>query len=78
MNKTVPDFLSVKSISLLLVLMLLAGCATPRPEAMVKVYDFGPAPVPTATSGALPSLAAVALFEPQVSPALEGLSLIHI
>ncbi|MCK9213020.1 MAG: PqiC family protein [Rhodoferax sp.] len=75
MNKTVPDFLSVKSISLLLVLaMLLAGCATPRPEAMIKVYDFGPAPVPTAATG---SLAAVALFEPQVSPALEGNAVLY-
>ena len=70
--------LSVKSISLLLVLMmLLAGCATPRPEAMVKVYDFGPAPVPTAATGALPGLAAVALFEPQVSPALEGSAVLY-
>lgn len=78
MKKITTQTYSVKPIGLLFVLMmLLAGCATSRPETMVQVYDFGPAPVPAAATGALPSLAAVALFEPQVSPALEGSAVLY-
>jgi cholesterol transport system auxiliary component len=69
---------SFKSISILLVLMsLLAGCATPRPEAAVKVYDFGPAPLQASVAGSRPGLATLVLFEPQVSPALEGNAVLY-
>jgi cholesterol transport system auxiliary component len=77
MFKSIPDFLSVKSISLLLALMLLAGCTTPRPDAAVKVYDFGPAPLQTSTAASQPALATLVLYEPQVSPALEGNALLY-
>ena len=77
MFKTIPDFLSVKSISLLLALMLLAGCTTPRPDAAVKVYDFGPAPLQTSTAASQPALATLVLYEPQVSPALEGNAVLY-
>ncbi|MDI1244217.1 MAG: ABC-type transport auxiliary lipoprotein family protein [Rhodoferax sp.] len=58
-------------------MLLLSGCAAPRPAAMVKVYDFGPAPMQTTAMGALPSRAVVALFEPQVSPALESSAVLY-
>jgi cholesterol transport system auxiliary component len=54
---------------------LLAGCATQRPEGVVKVYDFGMAPWPTVVSGQ--QLATVALFEPQVNPVLEGNAVLY-
>jgi cholesterol transport system auxiliary component len=66
-----------KFISLAMVLMLLAGCSTPRPEAAVKVYDFGPAPLPVQAEGSQPSLAAMVLFEPQASPALDGHAVLY-
>jgi cholesterol transport system auxiliary component len=62
---------------MLLALLLLAGCATQRPADAVKVYDFGPAPVQANATGALPSLAPVALFEPQASPALDGNAVLY-
>lgn len=62
---------------LLAALILLAGCAIQRPAETAKVYDFGPAPVRTAATGELPSLATVALFETQVSPALEGNAVLY-
>jgi cholesterol transport system auxiliary component len=77
MFKTIPDFLSVKSISLLLALMLLAGCTTTRPDAAVKVYDFGPATLQTSTPASRPALATLVLYEPQVSPALEGNAVLY-
>ena len=66
-----------KFISLAMVLMLLAGCSTPRPEAAVKVYDFGPAPLQVQAEGSQPSLAAMVLFEPQASPALDGHAVLY-
>lgn len=78
MKKTASQTDLVKPMGLLLVLMLLlAGCTTPRPEAVVKIYDFGPAPVQIAATEARPGLAAVALFEPQVGPALEGSAVLY-
>ncbi len=77
MKNTATQTRSVKSISLLLALMLLAGCSTPRPDAAVKVYDFGPAPVQAAATPSQPGLATVVLFEAQVSPALEGHALLY-
>jgi len=77
MFKTIPDFLSVKSISLLLALMLLAGCTTPRPEAAVKVYDFGPASLQAPTAVSPSNLAPLVLFEPLVSPALDGNAVLY-
>jgi len=69
---------SIRTKNLLLAaLVLLAGCATQRPAETAKVYDFGPPPVQTAATGELPSLATVALFEPQVSPALEGNTVLY-
>jgi len=68
----------IKTKNLLLVaLMLLAGCATQRPTETAKVYDFGPAPVQANATGAQPSLTAVALFEPQASPALDGNAVLY-
>ena len=60
---------------MLVSMTLLAGCATQRPEGQVKVYDFGLAPAPTAVTGQ--TLATVALFEPQVSPVLEGNAVLY-
>lgn len=71
MKKTAPTH-SVKHLSCVLALTLLAGCTTPRPEAAVKIYDFGPVPLQATPPGVLPGLAPLVLFEPQVSPVLDG------
>ncbi len=42
---------------------------------MVKVYDFGLAPLPAVVIGQ--QLATVALFEPQVNPVLEGNAVLY-
>ena len=69
---------SIRTKNLLLAaLVLLAGCATQRPAETAKVYDFGPTLLQTAAAGALPGLATVVLFEPKVSPALEGNAVLY-
>lgn len=78
MKKTMHQTHSVKPLSLVLVLMLLlTGCTTPRPEAVAKVYDFGPVPLQAHAAGSQPSLDTLVLYEPQVSPALEGNALLY-
>ncbi|MEY4140012.1 MAG: hypothetical protein RLZZ371_2194 [Pseudomonadota bacterium] len=78
MKKIVPPSCLLKPISLMLVLMtLLAGCATQRPENVVKVYDFGLAPLSAVVNGPPTGLATVALFEAQVSPVLEGNAVLY-
>jgi len=57
--------------------LLLTGCSTQRPEGMAKVYDFGPAPVPTAASMPHASLPTVVLFDPQATQALEGNAVLY-
>ena len=70
MNKIAPQTRSVKSISLVLMAMVaLTACTTPRPEAAVKVYDFGPASLQTAAAGYQACLATLVLFAPQAVPA---------
>lgn len=78
MKKNTHPTQPVKALSLaLLFMMLLAGCSTPRPEAAVKVYDFGPAPLQAPAAGSQPGLSTLVLFEPQVSPALEGNAVLY-
>lgn len=78
MKKMTTQTYSIKPIGLLLVLMiLLAGCATPRPEAMVKVYDFGPAPLQTSATGSPASLSTLVLFDPQASTSLAGNAVLY-
>ncbi|PKO60840.1 MAG: hypothetical protein CVU24_11305 [Betaproteobacteria bacterium HGW-Betaproteobacteria-18] len=62
---------------LLVGVLLLAGCASPRPAETRQVYDFGPAPLPASATGPQASLTAVVLFDPQVSPALEGNAVLY-
>lgn len=78
MKKIAAHFGSFRSASLLMAgVLLLAGCATQRPDGQVKVYDFGLAPLPGAVNGKQTGLATVALFEPQVSPVLEGNAVLY-
>jgi len=72
--KTASTTHLVKPLSFVLALVLLAGCGTTRPEAAVKVYDFGPAPLHTSAAAAQPTLV---LHEPQVSAALEGTAVLY-
>ncbi len=77
MKKTASTTHLVKPLSFVLVLiLLLAGCSTPRPDA-AKVYDFGPAPLQAQLAVSQPRLATMVLFEPQVSPALEGNAVLY-
>ena len=77
MKKVAPQTHSVKSISLVLVLMMaLAGCSTSRSEGAIRIYDFGPVPLQAALAGPA-SLATLVLFEPQVSPALDGNAVLY-
>jgi cholesterol transport system auxiliary component len=77
MKKIATKIHAFKPISLVLVLLLLlAGCSTPRPE-VVKVYDFGPAPLQAPAAGSQPSLATLVLFEPQANPVLEGSAVLY-
>ncbi len=77
MKKVAPQTHSVKSISLVLVLMMaLVGCSTSRSEGEIRVYDFGPAPLQAALAGPA-SLATLVLFEPQVSSALDGNAVLY-
>jgi cholesterol transport system auxiliary component len=57
--------------------LLLVGCASQRPAETYKVYDFGLAPMQTTTAAAQPALPTLVLYEPQVSPALEGNALLY-
>jgi cholesterol transport system auxiliary component len=57
--------------------LLLAGCTTTRPDAAVKVYDFGPASRQSAAATSQPALATLILYEPQVSSALEGNAVLY-
>lgn len=80
MNNTVRTTCLIKPIHLMLMLLvlLLTACTTQRPEAVVKVYDFGLLPpMPTVAGAPQSSLVTVALFEPQVSPALEGSAVLY-
>jgi cholesterol transport system auxiliary component len=77
MKKTASTHL-IKPLSFVLALvLLLAACTTTRPDAAVKVYDFGPAPLQASTPAAPPALPTLVLYEPQVSPALEGNALLY-
>ena len=77
MKKVAPQTHSVKSISLVLVLMMaLVGCSTSRSEGAIRIYDFGPVPLQAALAGPA-SLATLVLFEPQVSPALDGNAVLY-
>ena len=78
MKKTATSAYMLRSYGLSLVLMLLLGaCTTTRPDAAVKVYDFGPAPLQASTPAAPPALPTLVLYEPQVSPALEGNAVLY-
>ncbi|WP_305544339.1 ABC-type transport auxiliary lipoprotein family protein [Rhodoferax sp.] len=78
MKKTATPIYLLRPCGLLLVLiLLLVGCTATRPEAAIKVYDFGPAPLQTPTAASQPALATLVLYEPQVSPALEGNALLY-
>lgn len=78
MKKTAAHTGSIRPRSLFLAMViLLAACTTQRPEGSVRVYDFGLAPLPTSATGSQASLATVVLFEPQVSPALEGNAVLY-
>lgn len=78
MKKMMHPSCLLKPIRLVLVSMVfLAGCATQRPDTVVKVYDFGLAPLPVVATGPQSGLATVALFEPQVSHQLEGNALLY-
>lgn len=78
MKKTATSSDLLRPYGLLLVLMLLlAGCTATRPEAAIKVYDFGPAPLQTPAVASQPVLATLVLYEPQVSPALDGNALLY-
>lgn len=78
MKKTATPIYLLRSHGLLLVLiLLLVGCTATRPEAAIKVYDFGPAPLQTPAAASQPVLATLVLYEPQVSPALEGNALLY-
>jgi len=57
--------------------LLLVGCASQRPAEAYKVYDFGPAPLQTPAAASQHALATLVLYEPQVSPALEGIALLY-
>ncbi len=57
--------------------LLLAGCASQRPAETYKVYDFGPAALPAPMAASQPKLATLVLYEPQVSPALEGNAVLY-
>jgi cholesterol transport system auxiliary component len=57
--------------------LLLVGCASQRPAEAYKVYDFGPAPLQTPAAASQHALATLVLYEPQVSPALEGNALLY-
>ncbi len=61
----------------LALVLLLVGCASQQPQGMVRTYDFGPAPVPSAASMAHASLYPVVLFDPQATPALEGNAMLY-
>ena len=80
MKKTATPIYLLRPYGLLLVLLvlmlLLVGCTATRPEAAIKVYDFGPAPLPPAAASQ-PALATLVLYEPQVSPALDGNALLY-
>jgi len=58
-------------------MLMLAGCTTTRPDAAVKVYDFGPASLQAPTAVSPSNLAPLVLFEPQVSPALDGSAVLY-
>ncbi|MDZ4209370.1 ABC-type transport auxiliary lipoprotein family protein [Rhodoferax sp.] len=78
MKKTATPIYLLRPCGLLLVLiLLLVGCTATRPEAAIKVYDFGPAPLKTPVAASQPALATLVLYEPQVSPALEGNALLY-
>lgn len=77
MKKTATPACVLRPYGLLLTLLLLTGCTTTRPDAAVKVYDFGPAPLQTSTAAAPPALPTLVLYEPQVSPALDGHALLY-
>lgn len=78
MKKTAIPICSIRSKSLLLgLVMSLAGCATSRPEGAVKAYDFGPAPLQASATTRQANLATVVLFDPQVSPMLEGNAVLY-
>lgn len=79
MKNTAARTVSICARALLLAgVMMLSACTTQRPEAVVKVYDFGLALSPSAVTGPpQTNLATVTLFEPQVSPALEGSAVLY-
>lgn len=78
MKKTASTTHLIKPFSCVLALvLLLTGCTATRPDAAVKVYDFGPAPLQTSTPASQPALATLVLYEPQVSPALEGNAVLY-
>lgn len=78
MKNTMPQIHSVKSFSLVMVLMLmLVGCTTPGPEAAGKVYDFGPAPRQALATPAPVHMAPLVLVDVQATPSLEGNALLY-
>lgn len=64
--------------SLLLVLaLLLAGCASQRPAETYKVYDFGPAPLQVSAATAPARMAPLVMFDAQATPSLEGNAVLY-
>lgn len=78
MKKTAPTTHMAKPAGFALALILLVGCSTtPRPDAAVKVYDFGPAPLQAPAAVSQPKLPTLVLHETQGSPALDGNAVLY-